>query len=159
MSYAEADEGAAMSEQLIAKAATSIKATRDSVWEALVTPAAIKQYMFGADVETTWRVGGAIRWKGEFSGKPYEDQGVVLRFEPGHVLQYSHFSPQSEKRGGAEDHHIVTISLAGAGDETEVALTQDGNADQTARKAAEKNWAAMLEGLKRHVERSSPTER
>lgn len=148
-----------MSERLIARAAISIKASPDKVWEALVTPAAIKQYMFGADIEATWRVGGAITWKGEFNGEPYEDKGVVLRFEPGNFLQYSHFSPQSGKRDRPGDHHIVTITLSSAGNETEVALTQDGNVDEKARKASEKNWAAMLEGLKRYVERSSRTER
>ena len=148
-----------MSERLIAKAATSIKAPRARIWDALVAPAAIKQYMFGADVESTWRVGGAITWKGEFNGKPYEDKGVVLRFEPGNVLQYSHFSPRSGRRSRPEDHHIVTITLSGDADETRVSLTQDGNADEKARQASEKNWTAMLDGLKQYVERSSPIER
>ena len=148
-----------MSERLIAKATTFIKAPRARVWDALVTPAAIKQYMFGADVESTWRVGDAITWKGEFGGKPYADKGVVLRFEPRNVLQYSHFSPQSGKSGGPEDHHIITIILSGDGDETQVSLVQDGNADEKMRQASEKNWTAMLDGLKQYVERSSPIER
>jgi uncharacterized protein YndB with AHSA1/START domain len=38
-----------MSKNLVPNATTSIGATRSRVWDAPVTPAAIKQYMFGAD--------------------------------------------------------------------------------------------------------------
>jgi hypothetical protein len=41
-----------MSKNLLAKVTTSIGAKKNKVWEALVTPDAIKQYMFGADVES-----------------------------------------------------------------------------------------------------------
>ncbi len=82
-----------MSMNLMANAKTSIEATKSTVWKALVTPAAIKHYMFGADVESDWHTGREIKWKGEVKGKKYEDKGVILKFEPNHTLQYSHFSP------------------------------------------------------------------
>jgi uncharacterized protein YndB with AHSA1/START domain len=46
-----------MCENLVANATTLIGATRSKVWEALVTPAAIKHYMFGAYVESDWSKG------------------------------------------------------------------------------------------------------
>jgi hypothetical protein len=49
-----------MSKNLIANATTSIEATKSKVWQALVAPDAIKQYMFGADVESDWSEGSAI---------------------------------------------------------------------------------------------------
>ncbi len=67
-----------MNKNLTAKAAASIAATRDKVWEALITPNAIKEYMFGTDVETDWKKGSKIIWKGEFKGKKYEDKGEIL---------------------------------------------------------------------------------
>src|SRR5207249_7078668 len=40
------------SKDFIARTSIIIDAPRDKVWKALVTPAAIKQYMFGADVQS-----------------------------------------------------------------------------------------------------------
>jgi uncharacterized protein YndB with AHSA1/START domain len=144
-----------MSKNLVAKVTTSIAATRREVWRALITPAAIKQYMFGADVESDWRVGSEIKWKGEVKGKRYEDKGVVLKFEPDQTLQYSHFSPLSGKPDEAENYHSVSIRLAGTGNETEVSLSQDNNFDEKTRQESEKNWGAMLEGLKKYVEEAA----
>ena len=78
-----------MSKNLVAQATTSIGASKSKVWEALVTPDAIKQYMFGADVESDWSKGSKITWKGEMKGKKYEDKGVILKIDPKKTLQYS----------------------------------------------------------------------
>jgi uncharacterized protein YndB with AHSA1/START domain len=144
-----------MSNDLIAKAATTIGAPKDKVWEALVTPDAIKQYMFGADVESDWRTGSEIKWKGEFKGKKYEDKGMILEIVPGQTLQYSHFSPLSGKPDKPENYHTVTIALSDNGRETQVSLSQDNNADEKSRNESEKNWETMLDGLKKYVEKSS----
>jgi uncharacterized protein YndB with AHSA1/START domain len=144
-----------MNKNLVAKARTSIQATKSQVWEALVTPNAIKQYMFGTDVESDWHTGSEITWKGEFKNKKYEDKGVILKIEPEQTLQYSHFSPLSGKPDASENYHTVTINLSGSGKETEVSLSQDNNADENGLKESEQTWAAMLDGLKKYVEKSS----
>lgn len=144
-----------MSEKLVAKATMSIDAGKDRVWRALVTPKAIKQYMFGADVHSDWSEGGKITWKGEMKGKKYEDKGIIRKCEPERILEYSHFSPLSGKPDTPENYHVVTIRLSGNGDRTEVSLSQDNNADEKARRESEKNWETMLGGLKKYVEHVS----
>jgi uncharacterized protein YndB with AHSA1/START domain/ketosteroid isomerase-like protein len=144
-----------MTKNLVANATTSIGAARRKVWEALVTPAAIKQYMFGADVESNWSKGSEIRWKGEVKGKKFEDKGIILKIEPDKALQYSHFSPLSGKPDRAENYHTVSFKLSGSGNETEVSLSQDNNPDEKVRKQSEKNWGVMLDGLKKYVEGAS----
>jgi uncharacterized protein YndB with AHSA1/START domain len=144
-----------MSKDLIAKATTTINASKEVVWEALVTPNAIKQYMFGADVESSWNKGSEIKWRGEFKNKKYEDKGVILKIEPEETLQYTHFSPLSGKPEKPENYHTVTITLSKNGKETQVSLSQDNNADEKSRKESEKNWGTMLDGLKKYVEKSS----
>ncbi len=144
-----------MSRNLVANATTSIGAAKSKVWQALVTPEAIKQYMFGADVESGWTKGSAITWKGEMKGTKYQDKGVILEIEPEKKLRYSHFSPLSGKPDKAENYHTVSISLSGSGKETEVSLSQDNNADEKSRQESEKNWRKMLEGLKQYVETAS----
>lgn len=146
-----------MSKNWIAKATTSIQSTKSKVWEALVTPYAIKQYMFGVDVESDWREGSDLTWKGETKGKKYKYQGVILKIEPEQTLQYT-YSPcgrLSGKPDKPENYQTVTIDLAGSANETKVSLSQDNNSNEKACKASENNWEAVLEGLKNYVEKSS----
>jgi len=111
------------SEFYVARAVTTIHASISNVWNALVDPALIKQYMFGASVSSDWKGGSPIGWKGEWQGKPYEDKGVILRIEPTHVLQYSHFSPLSGQPETPENYHTVTIELCEEPSGTRVSLS------------------------------------
>jgi len=135
-----------------ANVAIAINSNRTRVWEALVSPSAIKQYMFGADVESLWHEGSNISWKGEFNGKQYQDKGVILKLEPEKMLKYSHYSPGSGKPDEPDNYHIVTIMLADGADRTEVSLVQENNENEQAQLESEKNWNAMLEALRQYVE-------
>jgi len=141
-----------MDKNLIATASISINVPSGKVWTALVTPEAIKQYMFGTNVVSDWREGSTIVWKGEWQGKAYEDKGVILKFKPGQTLQYSHFSPLSGLPDKQENYHAVTIELSTDGNQTLVSLSQENNATEEARARSEKNWAMMLTALKKFLE-------
>jgi uncharacterized protein YndB with AHSA1/START domain len=141
-----------MAEDLIAKASITIDATRADVWNALVDPATIKKYMFGADVTSDWREGRPITWKGEWQGRSFEDRGVILQLTPERTLRYSHFSPLSGLPDKPENYHTVTVELSDATPGTRVTLTQDNNPTEQAREHSEKNWTTMLGSLKRVVE-------
>ena len=141
-----------MSQALIANASIIIDGPTDKVWDALVNPAAINQYMFGTNVATDWREGSPITWSGEWQGKSYEDKGVILKFEPRRAIQYTHFSPLSGLPDQPENYHTVNIELTDDGIQTHVSLTQDNNSTDQAREHSEKNWGMMLTALKKFVE-------
>jgi uncharacterized protein YndB with AHSA1/START domain len=141
-----------MADDFVAKASTTIHASAAAVWDALVNPETIKQYMFGSTVVSDWKEGSPIVWKGEWKGKPYEDKGKILRFVPNRTLQYSHFSPLAGQPDVPENYHTVTIDLAASGEQTKVTLTQDKNDTAEAQEHSEKNWSMMLDGLKKVVE-------
>ena len=141
-----------MNKNLIARASMTINAPGAKVWDALVNPEAIKQYMFGTNVVSHWHEGSPIVWKGEWQGKSYEDKGVILQFKPGQTIQYSHFSPLSGLPDNPENYHTVTIGLSGEGDQTRVSLAQDNNPTEQAREHSEKNWGMMLTALKKFLE-------
>jgi uncharacterized protein YndB with AHSA1/START domain len=136
----------------VAKASISIDSPTRKVWKALVTPELVSRYMFGAKVESTWKPGDPIVWKGEWKGKPYEDKGVVIEANPDHVLRYTHFSPLSGAPDVPESYHTVTIELSDQGRSTFVELSQDHNPTDAARSASERNWHVMLQGLKKTAE-------
>ena len=141
-----------MSNPYIAKATVSIKAPSSKVWEALTTPRLMKQYFFGADIVTDWKVGSPIIYKGEWEGKPFEDKGKVVKFEPGKLLVTTHWSPLSGVPDSPENYHTVTYKLAGTDGTTQVSLTQDNNASEDEKAESEKNWMMILDGLKKLVE-------
>jgi uncharacterized protein YndB with AHSA1/START domain len=142
-----------MPKNLIARTWLSIAAPAARVWDALVNPQLIKQYMFGTTVVSDWQQGSPITWKGEWKGKPYEDKGKILKVEPRRLLQYSHYSPLSGLPDTPENHHTVTIELSAEGAQTRVSLSQDNNPSEEAREQSEKNWKMMLEGLKKLLEK------
>jgi uncharacterized protein YndB with AHSA1/START domain len=146
-----------MAEKPIAKSTITIEAPPSKVWQALVTPEEIRKYMFGSEVASDWKEGSPITWRGDWKGKPYEDKGVVLRFQPGRQLRYTHYSPLSGLPDVPESYHTVTIDLEPDGSSTKVSLAQDNNPTDEARRHSEKNWSVMLAGLKNWVEGVSAT--
>ena len=140
---------------LIAQASTTIAAPVAAVWEALTSPALIKQYMFGTEVVSHWQEGSPIAWRGAYQGRRYEDKGTILKIVPPHTLQYSHYSPLSGLPDEPQNYHTVTIEIFGQGTLTHVSLLQYGSATAEERDHSAKNWAVMLQGLKNLVEKES----
>ncbi len=141
-----------MKNTLIAKAQVEINAPIARVWDALVNPDVIRQYMFGTNVVSDWEEGAGIVWKGEWQGKPYEDKGVILKLQPKRILQYSHFSPLSGQPDVPENYHTVTIQLSTKGAGTLVMLSQDNSSTEEEREHSEQNWRVMFAGLKKLLE-------
>ncbi len=140
----------------VARAETTIDVPVAEVWNALVSPEAVKQFMFGTTVVSDWKEGSPIVWKGEWKGNAYEDRGLILRLLPHRLLRYSHYSPSSGLPDVPENHHTVTIDLVPQGPRrTAVSLVQDNNASEEARQHSQRNWSAMLESLKGFLERTA----
>jgi uncharacterized protein YndB with AHSA1/START domain len=137
---------------LVATVSISIAAPNNKVWDALVNPEAIRQYFFGTTVVSDWHLGSPIVWKGDWQGKPYEDKGVILQFDPGRAIQYSHFSPLSGLPDKPKNYHTVTVKLSASEDLTLVSLSQDKNGSEEERVHSEQNWGMMLAALKKYLE-------
>ncbi len=142
-----------MSKGLVAKASITVNVPVIKVWDALVNPETIRQYMFGTSVVSSWREGDPIVWRGEWQGTKYEDKGVILKLEPRRLISYTHFSPLSGLPDTPENYHTVTIELSGKKAQTIISLTQDNNADEPAREHSEGGWKMMLQSLKKLLEK------
>jgi uncharacterized protein YndB with AHSA1/START domain len=141
-----------LDKNLVATVSISIAAPNNKVWDALVNPEAIRQYFFGTTVVSDWHLGSPIVWKGDWQGKPYEDKGVIIQFDPGRTIQYSHFSPLSGLPDKPENYHTVTVKLSASEDLTLVSLSQDKNGSEEERVHSEQNWGMMLTALKKYLE-------
>lgn len=141
-------------ENLTASVSLRIDASMDKVWDALINPAIIRQYMFGAAVSSEWKAGSSIEWKGMMKDKPYEDKGTIMILEPSHTLQYTHYSPLTGLPDVPENYHMVTYELSQLGNRVEVVLTQDNNKSEQEKDHSAEMWQQMLEGLKKVVEKN-----
>ena len=141
----------------VAQVSKTIDAPQAEVWRALTTPEKLKRYFMGSDVETDWKVGHPIRFRGEYKGKAYEDHGEIRSFDPEKRLAFSHFSPLSGGKDAPENYNLITIELEPAGAKTKVTLTQaklEGEptaADLKRKDAFAKNWSGVLDGLNKTV--------
>ena len=123
-----------MNTGLIASASVTIAAPAADVWEALVSPAAIKTYMFGATVTSDWVVGSPIVWTGESQGAGVPGKGIILQIIRERVLEFSHVSSLVGAADLPENYHIVTVHLSSDGaQQTRVSLHQDNNLTDEAR--------------------------
>lgn len=128
----------------------TIDAPAAEVWSALTTPRTIKKYFFGSEVESDFRPGSPIVWRGDHEGKHYEDKGEIQAVEPERSLTFTHYSKMSGKPDKPENYATVTYGLEKKGDQTEVTVTQKncmGHEEET-----RKNWSMVLDGLKKTVE-------
>ena len=141
-----------MSDDYVARQSIAIDAPVSEVWNALLSPDSIRLYMFGAEVDTDWRPGSEITWRGEWQGKEFEDRGKVLKVDPERLIQYSHYSPMSGLPDAPESYHTVTVELSERDAGTVVSLSQENNPTEEARRHSEENWGAMLNEMKRVVE-------
>lgn len=141
-----------MTTNLTAEARTTIEAPASTVWEALTKPEIIKQYFFGTNVVTDWKVGSPIYYRGVWQGQPYEDKGVILEFEPPRKLVSTHWSPLAGVPDVPENYHTITYLLDEHDGRTQITLLQDNNASEEERQHSEQNWNMMLASLKALLE-------
>ncbi len=142
-----------MTSKFVARATISINAPTAQVWQALTKPELIKQYLFGTEVTTDWQVGSTITYKGEWQGKTYQDKGKILKVEPEKRLVSTFWSSLSGVPDAPENYKTVSYELSAEGGGTRLTITQDNNDNQEEANHSEQNWGAVLEGMKKLLEK------
>jgi uncharacterized protein YndB with AHSA1/START domain len=142
-----------MTAQHIATSTTTINAPTGRVWSVLTDPDAIKEFMFGTEIETDWTVGSPIVWRGLWKGTEYEDKGVVVEFDPGRRLVNTHFSALSGQDDVPGNYHTVTWILEGKAGATRLTLSQDNNASAEDAEHSKGMWDSLVASVKAIAER------
>lgn len=130
---------------------TTINASIEKVWDALINPEIVKEYFFGSSQNTDWEIGSSIQWTGEYEGTKYIDKGRVLEFVPNNKLSYSYLSSWSGLDDKPENYLLVTYEVKTIESGTELTITQS-NYDEEKAKHSVENWAIVIAGLKKLVE-------
>ena len=141
-----------MTGEHLATATTTVHAPAMAVWSALTDPTKIKQYLFGSEVTSEWKVGSSISYAGEWEGERYTDHGTILDLTAPKLFRSTYFSPLGGKQDIPENYHTITWMLTEHGERTTVEVTQDNNESDDAARRAEANWKGVLGELKKLLE-------
>lgn len=134
---------------------TTIAAPPAAVWKAMQAGA-----MFpGTTIETDWKIGHPITFKGEWEGQPFTDRGEIQTLSEAHELSFTHWSDRDGWGERPESYHVVKYGLQPDGANTRVTLSQfnegaNKEIDEATKAEFEKNWRMMLDALKQAVEGS-----
>ena len=130
---------------------TTINAPIEKVWDALTNPEIVKQYFFGTELITNWKVGEDIVFQGEWEGQKYQDKGELLEYEHNKRLAYSYLSNWSGKEDKPENYLWVCYEVKTDGINTELTIYQT-NYDEERAKHSEGNWASIADEMRKIVE-------
>lgn len=141
-----------MNKELIVEKQVMIKAGPDKVWEALTNGEMIKQYFFGTEAISDWKVGSPLIFQGEWEGQIYRDKGNILVADPGTKLQYSYWSGFSGLEDIPENYSLVTYQLEGTKEGTSLSISQQGFPSEENREHGDSSWIMVLDNLKKLLE-------
>jgi uncharacterized protein YndB with AHSA1/START domain len=119
------------------------------VWEGLTDPKIVKQYFFGTDLKSDFKVGSRIAFSGEWDGKTYEDGGTILEIDPPKLLKYSYWSSMAGTEDKPENYNDITYKLSEANGITTLIVVQEGVKNEEAAAHSEENWTMVFDGLKK----------
>src|SRR5580704_15195085 len=121
-----------MNLDLQASESVVIKADLAKVWDVLTNPEIIKEYLFGTETLTDWKVGSDIVFQGEYQGHTYRDHGVIKENIFHKRIGYSYWSGFSGLEGKPENYSLVIYDLAPVDNtHTTFTWTQKGYPDET----------------------------
>jgi len=135
---------------MAASVSITIQAPIAKIWDHLTRPELIKKYFFGTEIETDWKPGSPICFRGTWEGKAYEDKGKILEFRPQQRLAFLFWSSFSGFPDLPENYQTITYDLHSEQGNTVLTIRQD--CMDKMKEHCEKNWRTVLDGLKKQVE-------
>ncbi len=146
-----------MSKEMFVKGSITINAPASKVWDVLTQPEWTRQYMFGCDVVSDWKVGNPVLWNGAADGKTYV-KGNVVNIKPGNLLQYTTIDPNNPEMEDIPSNYLtVTYELSSQNDTTILNVTQGDYAKVANGKSRYEEtvggWDSVLSKIKELVEK------
>lgn len=142
-----------MDKNLIASSNINIQSTPEKVWDVLTNPVKIKEYLFGTEVITDWKIGSSIIFQGEYDGQQYKDKGNVIENKKNELLKYDYWSGFSGLEDNPENYSLVIYKIENL-DDNSVNFTwhQQGFSSEEGKCHTEEGLKAMLEKIKELAE-------
>lgn len=142
-----------MNHNLSVSQSVTVNTDVKKVWDALTNPSKIKDYLFGTETITDWKVGSSIIFQGEYQEQKYKDKGVILDFKPMETLTYSYWSAFTGLEDQPENYSKVTYNVKQIdANTTEFTWTQIGFANEAGYNHSKTGMTDFLKGIKAVME-------
>jgi uncharacterized protein YndB with AHSA1/START domain len=105
----------------------NIKAPIKNVWDAITKPELVKQWQYGSDLITDWKVGSNIRFSTEWQGKIFEQWGKILDVQPNRIIKYSLFAPRPDLEDKPENYFVMSYVLTDENKHIKLEIIQEDN--------------------------------
>lgn len=133
-----------------------IEAKAENVWDTLVNPEKVKQYLFGTKVSSDFKIGSPITFEGEYDGMKYKDKGKIVEYEENSLLKYSYHSSFSELEDKEENYQLITYRISSKSEKSinnddlkvNLEISQENIPTEAAKEDSEKNWSLLLKKIK-----------
>jgi uncharacterized protein YndB with AHSA1/START domain len=129
-----------------------LNAPVEKVWNALTNPELVKQWQYGSDLITDWKVGNEIRFRNEWEGQVFEQWGTVLEIVPNQKIKYSLFFPRPELEDKPENYFIMSYVLTEENQKTKLEIIQEDHRPGAVQEEPQGEENPILQGLKAIIE-------
>ncbi|MDL2334929.1 MAG: SRPBCC domain-containing protein [Chloroflexota bacterium] len=120
-----------------------IHATPERVWQAITDPTLTREYFYGTDILSDWKVGS--RWTSESDGN-VSLEGKILEIDPPRRLVQT-FNVRDDDPAASDEESTVSWELTREADMTRVHLVHAGQGEATLA-YTDGGWEYILDGMK-----------
>jgi hypothetical protein len=128
------------------------RSTAGEAWDLLVDPGKLGRLFWGSTVESDFKAGSSIVWKGMWEGKPFEDKGTITKREERSLLQCTHWSPTSGTPDEDAYRHLLTFRLAPEKGGVRITLQHENIPTLAMKEHSEGMWNDLLGRMKAMLE-------
>ncbi len=129
-----------------------INAPIEKVWDTVTTPASVKLWQYGSDLQTSWEPGSDIRFTTAWGDKIFEQWGKVLAYQPTSLVKYSLFAPRPDLEDRSENYFIMSYVLTEENSQTKLEIIQEDNRPGAMQEAPQGEENPVLKSLKELAE-------
>lgn len=126
-----------------------IQAPIQKVWDALTKPELVKQWQYGSELITDWKVGNDIRFKTVWEDKVFEQWGEVLEVRPNDLIKYSLFTPRPDLNDKPENYFVMSYVLTNGSGQTKLEIIQEDNRPNAVQEEPQGEENPILQSLKK----------
>lgn len=144
-----------MNKTMIIKEEIDFYFSKKQVWNLLTNPEITKQYMYGCEVLSEWKVGSPIIWKGitEDGAEVIYVKGEIIEIEKEKKVTFTMFDPNKGMEDKLENYVNLTYELQKTNNGTKLILTQgDFSKAENGKnryEEASKGWEMVLPIMKK----------
>lgn len=108
----------------------------------------IEQYFPGAKTITSWEIGSEILFMHTYEGNKFINRGVILDFDPMHLLSYTYWTAFSNTEDKPENYTTIIFTLTKINGTTNLTLKQTNFKSAEWYQGLETGWNTVLAKIK-----------